>query len=102
MAGMTGTERIIADLKRLEPRLRTEGVAHPAVFNSRARGDNRADSDPDVLMDVAKGSSFSLLSLVGVGHLIQGKPGIEISAAMSGDLKGRFFDETSPDDRPVF
>ena len=41
----------LATLRRHESALRARGVAHAAVFGSVARGDNRADSDLDILVE---------------------------------------------------
>jgi predicted nucleotidyltransferase len=44
--------RIIDELRNHEPALRARGVLHAAVFGSRARGDNRPDSDMDIMLDL--------------------------------------------------
>ena len=62
---------IIDAIKAHEAEIRAEGVAHLALFGSRARGDAHDDSDLDVLIDVAPDARFSLLNLSGVGLLIE-------------------------------
>ncbi len=51
--------------------LRAEGVAKLAIFGSRSRGDDRADSDLDVLIEVDPDASFSLLDLSGVALIVE-------------------------------
>ena len=41
----------LATLRRDENALRARGVAHAAVFGSVVRGDNRPDSDLDILVE---------------------------------------------------
>jgi uncharacterized protein len=45
-------EDIIATLQKNAPALRAKGVLHAALFGSRARGDNREDSDIDILVEL--------------------------------------------------
>jgi predicted nucleotidyltransferase len=45
-------ERTIERLRAHEGELRGFGVAHAAVFGSVARGEDRADSDVDVLIEL--------------------------------------------------
>jgi predicted nucleotidyltransferase len=44
-------EEIIARLREHEAALRTRGVAHAALFGSRARGDHRPESDTDIMIE---------------------------------------------------
>jgi hypothetical protein len=41
---------ILARLRQHEAALRARGVVHAALFGSRARGDNRPDSDTDIMI----------------------------------------------------
>jgi len=43
---------IIEILRRHEAELRARGVRHAALFGSRARGDQRADSDIDIVIEI--------------------------------------------------
>ncbi len=44
-------DAILAQLRANEAALRARGVVHAALFGSRARGDNRPDSDIDIMID---------------------------------------------------
>jgi uncharacterized protein len=43
---------IITRLRENEAELRARGVAHAALFGSRARGEESADSDTDIMIEI--------------------------------------------------
>ena len=45
-------QEIIARLRENEAALRARGVAHAALFGSRARGDEHPDSDTDIMIEI--------------------------------------------------
>jgi hypothetical protein len=45
-------QKIIAKSRENESALRARGVTHAALFGSRARGDNRPDSDTDIMIEI--------------------------------------------------
>ena len=64
-------EELLAELLALKPKLEQQGVTHVALFGSRARRDNRPDSDIDLVIELDASRRISLLDLVGVSHVIE-------------------------------
>ena len=59
-------DEILTRLREHETALRSRGVAHVALFGSRARGDQRAGSDTDILVEfdpVARVTVFDYAAL---------------------------------------
>jgi hypothetical protein len=52
---------ILDRLHDQEPALRQRGVRHLAVFGSMARGEDRAESDVDLAVEIEPGRAFSLI-----------------------------------------
>ena len=95
-------DQIIAVLTELRPAFEAEGVTHLALFGSRARGDNRPDSDIDLLIDVAPESRFSILNLVGVEQIVSDTTGMAANAFMRRSLEDRFRTSIAGEIVPVF
>lgn len=89
-------------LKTLEPALRAEGVTHVSLFGSRARGDNRQDSDIDLLVDVDPAKRFSILNLIGVEHIVSDATGMSANAFMRRSLDDGFRSTIAADLVTVF
>ena len=60
---------ILARLREHERALRERGVNHAALFGSRARGDNRPDSDIDIRVEIGPMSRWGY---VGKTQFIEG------------------------------
>lgn len=84
------TEHIIAALLAKSEALRAEGVAHLALFGSRARGDAYATSDLDVLIETIPGRRFSLINLSGVGLTVEDATGIPSQIVLRRSLDPKF------------
>jgi predicted nucleotidyltransferase len=65
------TEDVLAILRRYESALRARGVRHAALFGSTARGDNRPDSDIDILVEFDPDAHVGVFEYVGVKEYIE-------------------------------
>ncbi len=81
---------LIDALQRIRPSLAHEGVAHLSIFGSRARGDNRPESDIDLLIDIAHPEAFSLLNLIGIEQMVTDQTGLVTNAVLSRGLDDAF------------
>jgi predicted nucleotidyltransferase len=61
---------ILDRLRENERALRARGVTHAALFGSRARGDNRADSDIDILIEIEPEIVQDVYDYVGLKNFI--------------------------------
>ena len=57
---------IIGELRNHEAALRARGVLHAAVFGSRARGDDRPDSDTDIMIDLDPNAPIGVWEYAGL------------------------------------
>ncbi|HEX9170468.1 MAG TPA: nucleotidyltransferase domain-containing protein [Roseiarcus sp.] len=64
------TQEILDRLRKNERALRARGVTHAALFGSRARGDQRTDSDTDIMIDIDPGADMSVYEYVGLKRFI--------------------------------
>src|SRR4051812_42882915 len=64
------TQDAIAVLRRSESALRARGVRRAALFGSVARGENRPDSDIDIMIEVDPDASISVYDYVALKEYI--------------------------------
>lgn len=95
-------DEIVEKLRAMEPDLRARGITHLQMFGSRARGDNKHDSDLDLLIEVAPDTKFSLLDLSGLHVDLTEELGIETFPTTSRSVDDLFRREIAADLLPVF
>jgi uncharacterized protein len=62
----------LTTLRRYETALRARGVTHAAVFGSVARGENRPNSDLDIVIEIDPAAHVTLFDYVGLKEYIAG------------------------------
>lgn len=72
--GTMQRESVIAKLKDAEAELRSRGVLHAALFGSTARGEERPDSDIDVMVEIDPEAHqrMDVFDYIGIVHIIEG------------------------------
>jgi predicted nucleotidyltransferase len=63
-------KQAIDTLRQAEPDLKSRGVLHAGLFGSLARGENRPDSDVDVLVDLDPKARLTVFDYVGIQEFI--------------------------------
>ena len=63
-------QEILDRLRENERALRARGVTHAALFGSRARGDDRPESDTDILIDIDPEAELSVYDYMGLKRYI--------------------------------
>lgn len=86
-------EEIIARLRENERTLRARGVAHAALFGSRARGDQMPGSDTDILIELDPAARITIFDYAGLRG--------EISALFEGPVHVVNRDGLKPHLRPA-
>ncbi|AXK80870.1 DNA polymerase III subunit beta [Pseudolabrys taiwanensis] len=65
-------DEVLARLKEAEPALRARGIKRAAVFGSVARGEERPDSDIDILVEFEPGREGTIYDYVALKEFVAG------------------------------
>lgn len=80
-------DEILAALKSAEPELRAKGVARAALFGSQARGEQHADSDIDIMVEIDPEGRIGLWEYAGVVRMLEEMFPLKVDVANRETLK---------------
>jgi len=95
-------EQVLAKLAELKKPLREQGLSSLALFGSVVRGAARADSDIDVLIEVAPDARFSLIDLVSVKDFLEERLGRKVDVVTKEGLDPAIRDRVLREAQAVF
>lgn len=95
-------DAIVATIRSEEAALEQVGVKALALVGSSARGDRGADSDVDVLIDVADAAGFSSMDRIAIMHLPGDAPGVSVDVSRRDTLNANVRDRMVRDAIKVF
>ena len=95
-------DKLVSGLRALKHAFAEEGVTHMVLFGSRARGDNRSDSDVDLMIEIAPGRKFSLVDLAGVALTVEDAFGLPASLVMRRSASPALLAAVERDGIPLF
>ena len=95
-------EEVVGVLRSNADALRARGLVHAAVFGSLARGNARANSDIDLLVDLEPGKPSGIFEYVRLQHDVAALFGRKVDLVERQALKPRFREEASKDAVDVF
>ena len=81
------SQEIIARLRKNESALRDRGVRPAALFGSSARGDQRPDSDVDIMIEVDPAARIGIYEYVAIKDYIAGLFDIRVDVVRRDRLK---------------
>lgn len=91
-------QQILDRLREHESLLRSRGVAHAALFGSRARGDARPNSDTDILIELDPAARITVFDYAGIksdiAALFEGPVDVVSKDALKPRLKLRIPQDT--------
>jgi len=93
--GVAERDRVLRVLRQHEAELRAQGITRLRMFGSMARGDAGPASDVDLIADIDRNVSFSLLDLAGLQDFLQALLGRKVdvgttAAKMRPRMRQRF------------
>lgn len=80
-------DQVLATLRTHEAEMKRRGVTHAGVFGSVARGEARADSDIDILLDISPDIPMGLVEFIALTHYVSDLFPIKVDVVEKRSLK---------------
>lgn len=84
---MTDLDQITSVLSQKKPVLAQAGIKEIGVFGSYARGEQRSDSDIDVLIDIERPAKIDLLKLIDLEQELSIDLGVSVDLVLKSNLR---------------
>lgn len=86
---MNKDEKLKKIKEQIEPVLRKYPISYAGIFGSFARGEEKAESDVDIMIRLKPNNTFSLFDLIGVENELASKVGRKVDLATEKSI-GRY------------
>ena len=80
-------DAVLARLRDAETALRARGVTHAALFGSVARGEQHADSDIDIMVEIDPTAEIGVYEYIGISNFIKDMFATEVDVSNRRALK---------------
>ena len=91
-----------SEVQAIRSTVSTRPVRYAAVFGSRARGDNTANSDFDLLIDYLPGYKYSLLDIADIKISLEEKLGRDVDVVTLPSARKKLFKLINDDLKVVY
>jgi predicted nucleotidyltransferase len=95
-------DQLVAELRALRPAFERLAVTHMALVGSRARQDNRDDSDIDLMIEVDPSQKFSLVEMARIMREVEERIGLSAHILMRRSLRPDLLAAAAADEIRLF
>lgn len=95
-------DEIVAAIGKNADAIKGKGVSKLALLGSRAGEDYGANSEIDILIEIEPDTSFSLLNLIDVEHIIEDATGLQAQATVRRSMSPGFVPHSADDIVAIF
>ncbi|MFA6269682.1 MAG: nucleotidyltransferase family protein [Candidatus Paceibacterota bacterium] len=87
--------------EKISPILRAYGIKKASVFGSVSRGDDRPDSDVDLLVELGPGP-MGMIKFIGLKHKLEDSLGKDVDLVTEGNINKHMEPYIRPELKPIY